>query len=348
MEYDTPEKVAALGEMDPQLAEILKKMPLPAGRALVDAFLAKASEFTPSPETETEHIIQIPMRDGHLSPARVYHPPATARSDRSPLVVLIHGGGYCFGNNEQQAATGRATARLYGATCVAISYRLAPAHAFPAAPLDALDAVRWLAAHARDHPGVRADPAHGFVLAGGSSGGALSAVVAQKWLDDAAAPPVTGVWMLVAAPLHPAAVPERWRHLYFSREQNGDAPVLNGEALEYIKGMYKADVRSDLFAPVNSEGWLALGNAEKMPPYYLQVCGMDPVRDDGLVFEKMLREAGVKTRIDVIPGVPHGPDVFAAVGLAAAKKARKDSIMALGWLLGKEVSEEEVEKAIGS
>lgn len=321
-------------------------MPLPSGRALVDAFLSQRSSFTPSPETPTEQIIQIPMRDGHLNPARVYHPPNTTST--TPLVVLIHGGGYCFGNNEQQSLSARAASRLYAATAVAISHRLAPDHPFPAAPNDALDAVRWLAAHARDDPRIRADPALGFVLAGGSSGGALSAVVAQKWLDEGASPPITGVWMLVAAPLHPGVVPERWKHLYFSREQNRDAPVLNGEALEYIKGMYGADVWSDLFSPANSEGFLAEGNRARMPPYYLQVCGMDPVRDDGLVFEKMLREAGVRTRIDVIPGVPHGPDMFAAAGLAASKKARRDSVVALGWLLGKEVSEEEVERVIGS
>jgi len=39
---------------------------------------------------------------------------------------------------------------------------------------------------------------------------------------------------------------------------------------------------------------------------YIQVCGADPLRDEGLIYEQVLREQGVKTRLDVFPGLPHG------------------------------------------
>lgn len=46
---------------------------------------------------------------------------------------------------------------------------------------------------------------------------------------------------------------------------------------------------------------------EDLPPAYFQVCGADPLRDEGLIYEHVLREeAGVKTRLDVFPGLPHG------------------------------------------
>lgn len=344
MEYDTPESVAALAEIDPQLVPILKAMPLPTGRAMIDAFIARKHDFTPSPETDTERIIHIPMRDGHLSAARIFRP--SASSEPSPLVVMLHGGGYCAGDLEQPGPTARLLARLYGATVASIAYRLAPEHRFPAAPLDALDAVRWLAAHARADARIAADPAAGFVLGGGSSGASLCGVVLQKLLDDdddgARLPPVTGVWMQMPSHLDHAVVPEKWKRLHFSREQNREAPILNSESLVYLKELYRADVKSELFSPVNSEGFLK----KPMPPHYIMACGMDPIRDDGLVYEKMLREAGVKTRIDVYPGVPHGVSLFAAAGLDAAKKSSKDGILAFGWLLGKEVSEEEVQKAL--
>lgn len=44
-----------------------------------------------------------------------------------------------------------------------------------------------------------------------------------------------------------------------------------------------------------------------LPPAYFQICGQDPLRDEALVYEKVLREEfGVKTKVDVYPGLPHG------------------------------------------
>ncbi|KAF9634280.1 Zinc finger DPH-type [Lasiodiplodia theobromae] len=327
-------------------------MNLPSGKALIDMFITKTAtkkaNWTPTPDTPTEHTILIPMRDGHLNPARVHQPPPASSATPSPLVVFIHGGGFCAGDHEQFSPIARTLARLFGATVATISHRLAPSHAFPTAPLDVLDAVRWLATHAGSDSRINADPrGAGFVIAGVSSGASLAGVVAQKLLeegDDAALPAVTGVWMQMPGFLDPAIVPARWKHLHFSREQNRDAPVINGEAMAYLDELYAPDVRSDLFSPVNAEGF---GKKEKkLPPHYIMVCGMDPARDDGLVYEKMLREAGVETRMDVFPGIPHGPVIFAATGLPAAKEEVINGIHAFGWLFGRNVSDEDIQKAL--
>jgi acetyl esterase/lipase len=69
---------------------------------------------------------------------------------------------------------------------------------------------------------------------------------------------------------------------------------------------YKPDPASPLFSPfLHPDGHAGL------PPMYFQVCGMDPLRDEALIYEKVLREDyGVKTKLDVYPGLPHGFWIF--------------------------------------
>jgi len=72
---------------------------------------------------------------------------------------------------------------------------------------------------------------------------------------------------------------------------------------------------------------------KNLPPTYFQVCGMDPLRDEALIFERVLREEeGIKTRLDVYPGQPHG---FWSIAphMQASRKFVEDSIKGVEWLL---------------
>ena len=73
----------------------------------------------------------------------------------------------------------------------------------------------------------------------------------------------------------------------------------------------------------------------KLPPAYFQICGMDPLRDEGFIYERVLREdEGIKTKVDVYPGLPHGFWGFFTM-LKAAKKYHEDILKGIGWLLNK-------------
>ena len=71
---------------------------------------------------------------------------------------------------------------------------------------------------------------------------------------------------------------------------------------------------------------------------------MDIFRDDGLIYEKVLREeGGVKTKMDVYAGWPHAWwSMFP--GIEASRRRMEDSVRAVGWLLGREEGEEDMKE----
>jgi acetyl esterase/lipase len=70
-----------------------------------------------------------------------------------------------------------------------------------------------------------------------------------------------------------------------------------------------------------------------LPPSYFQICGQDPLRDEALIVERAMREKeGIKTKVEVYPGLPHG---FHSVvpTLKASEKFVNDTVEGVRWLL---------------
>src|SRR5262249_59648974 len=127
----------------------------------------RAERAPPLPRVDD---IRIPGPAGEL-PARIYAPHATGAP--RPTVVYFHGGGWVQGDLETHDGLCARLAKHGNVLVVAIDYRLAPEHKFPAAVDDCLAAYRWLKTHGRD---VGADTAR-VAVAGDSAGGNLPAVV---------------------------------------------------------------------------------------------------------------------------------------------------------------------------
>lgn len=108
-------------------------------------------------------------------PVRLYRPLAGGDGARGAL-VWFHGGGWVLGDLDSHDPLCRALAARSGAIVVAVDYRLAPEHLFPAAVDDAWAVTEWLA---RDGATVGVDPAR-LCVGGDSAGGTLAAVAALK------------------------------------------------------------------------------------------------------------------------------------------------------------------------
>ncbi|KAL3481073.1 Alpha/Beta hydrolase protein [Aspergillus californicus] len=340
---NTKDDVLKLGIVEPELEEILRHSPPPAltlqgpmepFRQAVSAMEKKAYDSCPTFETE-DSTISILMRDGHISELRITR--SVKSSSGNPVVVLIFGGGFVMGTNNQSTVWARTIASLYNATVVQPSYRLAPEHKFPTAPNDIWDSVQWIAAN---ESALDADLTNGFILGGASAGGNLSIVTAHRAVKENLSPPITGVLVSIPVCMSKETVPENYKDIWLSREQNANAPGSPGAESGGYEALYQPDFLSEDYSPFNSTAPFSA-----LPRTYVQIAGLDVLRDDGLVYAKVLKDNGVDVRFDAYPGMPHG-HFNLWPHLKQSIKSQEDTIWHAGWLLRREVPRQRVQEIV--
>ena len=285
----------------------------------------------------SEFYHEIQMRDGFMSSLKIHRPEG---GPPGPLVVLCFGGGFIGGDNNQLTVYARPLTRLFGATVVNINYRLGPEHKFPIGQLDGWDSMKWIANNATGSV-LNSDPSKGFIMGGVSAGGSLTASLSRKFQEEPLAYPLTGQWLSIPPIMDSDSVPEKYKEYYISSEQQAKGKFLSAEAREALRKFTEPDPTDPLRYAVNSKTPLS-----EQPPTYFQADGMDPLRDDALIYDDMLKEVGVPTKFDLYPGCPHGH--FAGFpGLEITDRANIDVIVGFGWLLGKVVPRDQAAKELG-
>ena len=224
-------------------------------------------------------------------PLRVYRPAGLASGASLPALVYFHGGGWVIGDLDTHDVQCRQVTAEAGITVVAVDYRLAPEHKFPAAVDDAWAATRWVVSHASEL-GV---DGRRIAVAGDSAGGNLAAVVALL-ARDAADGPAIALQVLVYPVTDLSSESKSYNDF-------AEGYMLTRDSMRWFKNHY-------LKSAGDAEDWRASPIRAKslagLPPALVVTAGFDPLRDEGAAYAARLTEAGVRVDYVCYGGMIHG------------------------------------------
>jgi epsilon-lactone hydrolase len=216
--------------------------------------------------------------------------PADAPEDKA--ILYFHGGGFRVGSVASHRDLIAQIALASGCRVLAINYRLAPEHRFPAALDDALAAYGWMLDRGLKSGNV--------AFVGDSAGGNLvlaamlvlrerrlplpaSAVLMSPW-TDLAATGVSYVSRAEADPIH-------------------QRPMILALAKDYLGG--QGDPCDPLVSPLYAD-------LAGLPPLLIQVGDRETVLDDSVMLAEKARAAGVEVNLEVWDGMIHVFQMFGA------------------------------------
>lgn len=232
---------------------------------------------TPGGEVASVVDVEIDAPAGPLQ-VRIYRGMGTDTKTALPCLLFLHGGGWVIGNLESHDRLCRRLANRAGICVVAVDYRLAPEHPFPAALDDAVAALRWLASQAES---LGIDAAR-IAVGGDSAGGNLAAVLALMARDGSVprliyqalfypALDLTGSSDSYRRITHGVPLTAATMHYFIAHYTPNDADRLDWRA-------------SPLRAP----------SLEGVAPTLMLTVAHDPLSDEGCAYVQRLNDASVR------------------------------------------------------
>ena len=230
--------------------------------------------------------LEIPGAAGPIG-ARLYVP--EPGPDPGGLLVYFHGGGHVKGDLDTHDTTCRFLAKSSGAGVLAVDYRLAPEHPFPAAADDAVAGLRF-AFDAAEPLGFDRSR---IAVGGDSAGGNLAAVATLA--AKAGEVPMPAFQLLI----YPVCDLSRKRRSY---ELFREGFYLTEADMDWFRDHYLAD-------PTAASDWraspLLASDFTGLPPAYVLTAGFDPLRDEGEEYAERLKAAGVAVALRRHDGLLH-------------------------------------------
>ncbi|MEQ1543014.1 MAG: alpha/beta hydrolase [Novosphingobium sp.] len=241
-------------------------------------------------------------------PVRFYD--VRERRDPSPVILFFHGGGFVIGDLDTHNSLCTELSAELDLPVLAVHYRLAPEHPFPAAPDDCEAAARWLAGS----PAELERTVTGVVTIGGSAGGNLATVTARALCDKPAAAP-----MVLQVLLYPATDESQDGSMAKFAENH----FLTKQAMDWFYALYLPKSGDPRAFPLHA-------SAKGMCPSIVATAGLDPLQDQGRRMAAKLVDAGVDTVYLHIDGMTHDfSSTRKALPSAAAATAKVIAAMKL-------------------
>ena len=233
----------------------------------------------------------------HAGIACRHYRPAT--DGAAPLLVYLHGGGFVLGgldSHDDVCAEICAASRI---EVVAVDYRLAPEHSFPAAFDDCWTALTAIASTNAE-----------IIVGGDSAGGNLAAALALRARDDGA-PRLKGQVLI-----YPGLGGDMGTGSYVTQ---ATAPGLTTADVQYYRAVYQGG-GSKYAEPLRETDYRGL------PPAFLVAAALDPLHDDCVAYARHLAAAGVPVMVRDEPLLVHA--FLRARNMSIPARASFDAITA--------------------
>lgn len=276
-----------------------RKQPTPADA--VKKLLQQQGKSTKPEAVANVKSMTIPGPMGDI-PIHIYTPKG---SGPFPVMVYYHGGGFVIADTKTYDATPRALANGAQAIMVAVDYRQAPEHKFPAAPNDAYAAYLWVLQHAKEFNG---DPTR-VAVGGESAGGNLATVVAMMARDKQSPLPVHQLLV------YPITNNDFNTPSYMA---NADAKPLNRAMMQWFMNHYLAKAEAGNNPYVSP---MKATSLKGLPPATVITVDIDPLMSEGKAYADRLKKDGVKVTYKNYSAVAHEFFGMAAV-VPKAKEAQ--------------------------
>lgn len=281
--------------LHPQIETVLRAMAAANLRRLEDMTPAEARQqvdaVAQANKTERPSLSSVTDMQFSGSEAvirvRVYRPNATAPL---PAILYFHGGGHVVGSLVSHELTAWNLCAGTEAVVISVDYRLAPENRFPAAVVDAFDALQWVAAHAKE---LEVDA--GRIGVAGDNAGANLAAVCAIMARDAGGPPLrlqSLVYPMVDYGMHDD-----------SYDRYADGFGMTKASVRWFRNHYLRDAS-------DAEDWRAspvkTASLAGVAPAIIIAAECDVVRDEGKRYADALRAAGVSADHREYRGMIHG------------------------------------------
>lgn len=235
----------------------------------------------------------ITARDGYELEGRAYRLAATPGDEILPVYLHFHGGGYLFGTLSSEDAICSRIAINTGVVVFNVNYRHTPEYTYPVAWNDAEDSFMWICSNSTKIRGNLNKVVVGGISAGGCLSAALSRTVLNSELNVSPAPKILGQVLMIPSLVWAGCYESQSNQMkdgsVSSYQQAADAPFLNKERIKLFNDLLKVQNPDPKDKRLNP-GHLTPKEAQSMPPTTLGIAGYDPLRDEGILYGKLLSE----------------------------------------------------------